>query len=553
MIVCRDLLFKYSVGEKAITALDGIDLEINSGEYVAVMGPNGSGKSTLAKVLSGILRPAGGVYFFMDRLSTGNEGERLIRDKTGIVFQNPDNQMVAMTVESEIAFALENRGLPTDQIRGRIDRIVDIIGLQDLIQRPPQTLSGGERQKVIIASILITEPVCLILDEPTSLLDSEGRRMVLDLLAAVHEKSGPWNIDNTPPTLIHFTQFPDEALLSDRLILMDDGKISREGPPSEVFRSLLEDDPPLVPLPKLLKAQILAESRKPPQIEPLPEQALLVTREKTEAYRLSGIDYSYRLPWGDSIPALEKIECRMETGSVIGIIGPTGSGKSSLARILSFLMPPDKGRIRFFEKDVKYPVSPDIRHRTGMTFQFPEKQFFCETVYEELAFGLRHRNRSADDIDNAVRGSLKSVGLDYREFAGRDPFTLSGGEKRRIGIAITLSLDPDVIILDEPTSGLDGRGADFLEKMIHVLSAAGKSVIVISHNIEFILTVCDRIFLLEQGKIKCQTTVSDILSGDFRAMAEFHLTPYIEFVIDKIKKTGAKFEKLPPPERIVSL
>jgi len=553
MISCKDLRFSYTTDGESIVGLDGLSLKIVAGEYVAIMGPNGSGKSTLARVISGIMPQDEGEYFFDGVSAKSPDGSRLIMENIGIVFQNPDNQMVAMTVESEIAFPLENKNISPSIIREKVNQIVEIFGLKELLKRPPQMLSGGERQKVLIASVLTCEPICLIFDEPTSLLDPNGRKQILELLGEIHTGVGafpsPQRDSHAKPTIIHITQFADEALQAERIIVLDKGKVAYDGTPEAIFHRLYRENKVLISLPSLLKAR-WAETlgKKPvlPQDEPL---AMIDSSKNESGFDFTDVKFIYKLSWGEDITALERATFEIPLNSVTGLMGATGSGKSSAARIMSFLAFPDEGAFNYKGMTVSRSSLSKLRKQVSLAFQFPERQFFCENVYDELAFGLRLRGVDETTITDIIMKSLELVGLEYDRFAARDPFTLSGGEKRRVGIAINLALDPEVIILDEPTSGMDGEGLVYLRKLIMALKLKGKTIVVISHNQEFILSICDKIIFFNKAKIVGQVAVSEILSGDSVISKHYLLlTPYVEYIIKKARALGILLRYLPIPD-----
>jgi len=230
MISCKDLRFSYTTDGESIVGLDGLSLKIVAGEYVAIMGPNGSGKSTLARVISGIMPQDEGEYFFDGVSAKSPDGSRLIMENIGIVFQNPDNQMVAMTVESEIAFPLENKNISPSIIREKVNQIVEIFGLKELLKRPPQMLSGGERQKVLIASVLTCEPICLIFDEPTPGVDPTGQIEVRQIIL---------NLAQRGKTIFLSSHNLDEVQrICNRIALIDQGEIKLYGELEKLRRDM---------------------------------------------------------------------------------------------------------------------------------------------------------------------------------------------------------------------------------------------------------------------------------------------------------------------------
>jgi energy-coupling factor transport system ATP-binding protein len=257
-IVVDRVSFSYSgePGAAEETALDQVSLTIAAGEFVAIVGHNGSGKSTLAKHLNGLLLPTSGDVWVAG-MNTKDEQHRWdIRQTVGMVFQNPDNQIVAATVEEDVAFGPENLGLPSELIRTRVDEALAVVGMSDYAEAPPHSLSGGQKQRVAIAGVIAMRPRCLVLDEPTAMLDPVGRREVMETISRLNEEEGI--------TVVLITHFMDEAVKAHRVVVMDDGRIVREGPPAAVFeeidllRKLRLDVPPVIELASRLRARSLA-------------------------------------------------------------------------------------------------------------------------------------------------------------------------------------------------------------------------------------------------------------------------------------------------------
>jgi len=257
-IVVDRVSFSYSgePGAAEETALDQVSLTIAAGEFVAIVGHNGSGKSTLAKHLNGLLLPTSGDVWVAG-MNTKDEQHRWdIRQTVGMVFQNPDNQIVAATVEEDVAFGPENLGLPSELIRTRVDEALAVVGMSDYAEAPPHSLSGGQKQRVAIAGVIAMRPRCLVLYEPTAMLDPVGRREVMETISRLNEEEGI--------TVVLITHFMDEAVKAHRVVVMDDGRIVREGPPAAVFeeidllRKLRLDVPPVIELASRLRARSLA-------------------------------------------------------------------------------------------------------------------------------------------------------------------------------------------------------------------------------------------------------------------------------------------------------
>ena len=242
MIELKDVTFAYPAeeGKQTKNALDGVTLSIEKGSFVAVLGHNGSGKSTLAKTMNAILVPAGGKVL-VEGMDTAEEANLLaIRQRVGMVFQNPDNQIVANVVEEDVAFAPENLGVPPAEIRRRVDDALKLVGMYEYREHAPHLLSGGQKQRVAIAGVIAMAPRCIVLDEPTAMLDPIGRREVLSTIRDLNRKSGV--------TVVLITHHMDEAAQADRLVVMSKGRVIADGPPGEVFQlSLIHISEPTRP------------------------------------------------------------------------------------------------------------------------------------------------------------------------------------------------------------------------------------------------------------------------------------------------------------------
>ncbi|OON92305.1 MAG: energy-coupling factor transporter ATPase [Epulopiscium sp. Nele67-Bin002] len=236
IIEAKDLVHEYYTEdeegkvESKVRALDGLSVKVDEGEFLVILGHNGSGKSTFAKHLNGILIAKEGVLV-VDGLDMA-KGENVwkVRENVGMVFQNPDNQIVATIVEEDVAFGVENLGVPADEIRKRVDGALDTVGMSEFKRMSPNQLSGGQKQRIAIAGIIAMQPKCIIFDESTAMLDPIGRRQVMDTMTMLNKEFGI--------TIIHITHYMEEAILADRIIVMDKGKVYLEGTPREVFKNV---------------------------------------------------------------------------------------------------------------------------------------------------------------------------------------------------------------------------------------------------------------------------------------------------------------------------
>jgi len=500
-----------------VEALRGVDLEIHEGESLAIIGPNGSGKTTFVRCLNGLLVPDSG-RITVDGLEVGDESSIWeIRRRVGMVFQNPEDQIVSTEVEREIAFGLENLGLPPAEIRRRVDEAIERFDLGAYRHASPHHLSGGEMQRLAVASVWAMRPKYIVLDEPNSLLDPEGRR---EMESAVSELRGDSNV-----AVIHITQFPEIAARYPRVVVIAGGRVRMDGPPEEVFsrgEELLEMGLDL-PFPAKvclalkglgidLGGMMLDEDElaarlssmigwDPGDIAP-PAGGPAGPPADEVVVALREVSYIYDMGLPTEKAAVRDVDLDLRRGESLALIGPSGSGKSTLVQHMNGLLRPTKGRI-YFEGRELWPDGnvAEVRRRVGLVFQFPEFQLFEETVAEDVAFAPRNFRLGPDEIDRRVRGSLEAVGLDFSTFAGRSPLALSSGERRKVAIAGVLAMDPEVVIFDEPTAGLDPSGSRSVLSLIRRLKSEGKSLVIISHDMDLVAEVADRIALMCEGSV----------------------------------------------------
>jgi len=527
MIQIRNLSFQYE-GDGENKALDGINLDIQEGEWIAVMGANGSGKTTLARCLNGLLLPTEGDVL-VDGWSVLDEDNLWnIRNRIGMVFQNPDNQIVSTVVEREIAFGLENLGIPTDEMHERVDEALARFDLTRYRRHPPHKLSGGEKQRLAIASVWAMRPKVMVLDEPTSLLDPKGRREIEDVLSTLNAADGQ--------TIFHITQYPQEALLARRVLIMAAGKIVMDAPPTEVFRqgSTLEhlglDVPFAARLAEMLRAEgiglsdgILNEEDLIRKLEhltrtteregdtPSPPHSLIPSPHRGDGtgdgrdgkIRVENVSYCYNRGLPTEQRALSEVTVTIREGEFVALIGPTGSGKSTLVQHFNALLKPSEGRVLLDGGDLwgKEVDLQKVHGKVGLVFQFPEFQLFEESVAKDVAFGPENLGWPAHRVEEAVRKALTAVGLDFERFGGRSPMGLSDGEKRRVAIAGILAMEPEVLVLDEPTSGLDPRGARQIVSILKALHREGRTIVLISHDMDLIAEVAEKAIVLNGGRL----------------------------------------------------
>lgn len=511
--------------ESMIEALKDVSLDVEKGQFVAILGRNGSGKSTLAKHINALLFPSEGEVI-VDGMDTEDGELRLkIRQTAGMVFQNPDNQIVGNLVEEDIAFGPENLGIPTADIWNRVDEALDKTGMEAFRNQSPNHLSGGQKQRVAIAGVLAMHPKCIIFDESTAMLDPQGRRNIIDVARGLQQEYGI--------TILLITHHMDEVLAADHVFVMKDGRIMGQGTPMEIFaqHKLLEECGLRLPvlyqyLDFLEQEQIIdaVACRNIHNVEDLitemtrryqKEQAdqtelpddlideIQVERNASEGILLNHVSYVYNKGFADERTALNDVNLHITKGEFVAVIGHTGSGKSTLMQHLNGLYTATEGTVYYNGQDIAdhdFSIK-QLRQKVGLVFQYPEYQLFAETVEKDVCFGPENMDISKVEAQKRAYEAIEAVGLPDTIY-DCSPLQLSGGQKRRVAIAGILAMQPDYLVLDEPTAGLDPYSAEKLLEMLKDLQVRqGIAIILVSHSMEEVAEYADRIVVMDQGKI----------------------------------------------------
>ena len=551
MITCTNVEFTYD-GDRLVLA--GINAHIAPGEFVCILGGNGSGKSTLAKHFNALLVPDAGSVA-TDGMSTADEKNLYaIRSTAGMVFQNPDDQLVATLVESDIAFGPENLGVPTNELSQRVADALASVGLMGFDQHETHALSGGQKQRVAIAGALAMHPEVLILDEASSMLDPRGRHGLLKVCQ---------ELNHAGMTIVMITHFMEEAALADRVVVLDRGRIALEGTPEEILTRA--DELHSLNLEEPFACQLALElKRRGLDIRPHVDEESVVTEiraamgrhietslceeiaasdeapQSSDAVPLIQFEhvyYSYEkstrerarrrkknapaaqaAEWGNdpnAVWALRDISFDVHEGEMLGIAGHTGSGKSTIIQHMNGLVHPTQGRVLLQGVSMADKhVNETAKTTVGMVFQYPEHQLFANTVFEDVAFGPQNLGLSANEVTERVLEALRLVGLDADEVAQKSPFELSGGQQRRCAFAGVLAMRPRVLVLDEPVAGLDPAARTEFLQLIDDLHARGLTIVMVSHSMEDIATHCDRVLIMNKGSIVSLGTPREVFASD---------------------------------------
>ena len=607
-------------------ALDGMSAHVETGEFLCILGGNGSGKSTLAKHLNALLVPDEG-RVVVDGMDTADaECTYAVRKTCGMVFQNPDDQLVASLVEDDVAFGPENLGIPTPELRERVTQALEDVGLSGFERHETHALSGGQKQRVAIAGVLAMNPSVLVLDEASAMLDPRGRAGLMRVCHELHERG---------MTIVMITHFMEEAAQADRVIVMERGRVALEGTPDEVllqadaldhlnldvpFAARLSLDArraganvaPTVNADELAQrvlalagagAQVTAAANgaSAPAAQPVaaaedsqegagssqaesasgngsnafPTQeaaartpasfsasagidatgsqtgsendngdlfptcsemagklvsvaasgdaGAVSTGTGTPLIEFCNVSFTYdaaeakrqrkrggqqakrQAKWGnapDSLWAIRNVSFAVHQGEFFGIAGHTGSGKSTIIQHMNGILKPTSGQVLVMGADISDKrCEASLRGSIGVVFQYPEHQLFAETVYKDVAFGPRNLGLKDNEVDARVRESLERVGLAFDEVAEKSPFELSGGQQRRVAFAGVLAMNPRVLVLDEPAAGLDPASRTSFLGMISRLHQQGLTVVMVSHSMDDLARMCDRVAIMNEGQL----------------------------------------------------
>jgi energy-coupling factor transport system ATP-binding protein len=496
-------------------ALDGVDLEVEPGEILLVVGDSGSGKSTLLRATNGLVPHSTGGRFAGDVVafgrSTRTHKPRELADVVGFVHQDPEAQFVVDRVEADVAFVLENLGLPDETMRRRVEEVLDALGIAHLRDRNPATLSGGERQRAAIAGALAAAPDALVLDEPTSQLDPQGAE---DVLGAI----GRLNADLGTTVLLAEHRLERGAPLADRAVVMRGGRIATPGDPTHVLADypgapsvtrlgrLLGWDPPPLTV-RAARAHAMGMEHRPepgpdagsddgldpPAAAPVPGEPLLVA---------TGLGVAV-----DRRPVLHGVDLTVRRGEVVALLGRNGSGKTTLLRTLAGLLTPDAGRI-------------DPRPPVAYVPQDPNTLLFAPTVRAEVAETLRLLGRPDRA---AVEHWLEVLGIS--ELADRHPRSLSGGQRQRVAIAAVAVGGADLLLLDEPTRGMDATSRHALEAAIAHHARDGGAVVLATHDVELAARCASHAVVLGDGEVVASGPARDVLAGSLFAPQVLRVLP----------------------------
>jgi len=510
--VLDSVSYKYPRSENFV--LSNISLQIGQGEFLGFIGPTGAGKTTLCLTLNGIVPQFFGGRFFgsvhIGDMDTLDHPISAMAGRVGQVFEDPETQLIATSVENEIAFALENLLVPRDEILRRIPRVLEMVRLDGNEKKHPAELSGGQKQRLAIAAALAVQPNLLVLDEPTSQLDPVGAQEVFATVRELNKELGM--------TIVMASHAAEEmAEYADRLALLSHGEIVQTGTPDQMysqvallsqndmrppqvastFYSICQHSTPLPSIPVRMAEgdQMLAFTYHscglhPPAVEEKPaarhDQPLLSLRDLQHVYP-------------DGTAALHGVSLDIHQGEYVLIIGQNGAGKSTLVKHFLNLLQPTAGQVLVDGVETSKLSVSQLARRIGYVAQNPDNQIFNPTVGDEVSFALRNLDYSAEEVEARTVESLTNMGLmDVRQ---AHPLSLPKGDRARVVIAAILAMKPEIIIFDEPTTGQDFRGSRYILDISRQLHQMGKTVIVITHHLYLMPEYAERVIVMGKGTL----------------------------------------------------
>lgn len=490
-------------------ALNDLTVTIERGEWVAIVGANGSGKTTFARHCNALLLPTIGKVTIAGLDTLAPSHHTRIRSQVGMVFQNPEDQIISSVIEEDCAFGPENLGIPAKEIQERVSRSLKTVEMYEQRMRPPHLLSAGQMQRIALAGVLAMQPDCIIFDESTAMLDPRGRLEVLNTMRSLHEHS---------TTVLFITHFMEEAGRADRVLVFDQGKVVFDGPPKTLFNDTdllqkcgLEQPVTLQLLDGMRQIHPLLADLSPNfetalrQIPLYPGKIRLEVTQKTNngqtpAIQVINLSHTYMPGTPMAHQALIDVSFEVTHGKSHGLAGATGSGKSTLLQHLNGLYRPQTGEVKigpFTVSDPDLDVKA-LRRYAGLVFQNPEIYFFEQYVGDEIAYGPRLLY-GKDGLRERVRNAMELVGLNFETFKDRLTFQLSGGERRKVALAATLALQPRVLVLDEPTAGLDPASRRNLHATLKNFQRDGIDMILSSHSMGDIAELASNLTIMSKG------------------------------------------------------
>jgi len=554
----RDFTFGYE--GRNTPALSNINLRIPRGQTVAIMGPAGAGKSTLLRCLNGFIphffRGTRTGQVLVNDLNTKDYDIPFLSHRVGLLFDDPTSQLLAPNVADEIAFGMENYGIPREQMVEAVRENVSAFRLSGMEHRNPHTLSGGQQQACALAAIMAMAPQILALDEPTSRLDPIGTRSVYSIVESIAEKKTRTILlaDNKVEELVGFV---------DRIVVLNEGRVLRDGKPRDVLKDVDLIFKAGIRPPQVTELFSKIAEKMGRQFDDLPitldearERMLkLIERARTrsdyahqslKSYATEEVAVEAKDLWhvypgitrGFEVTALKNINFKIRHGEFTAILGQNGSGKTTLVKHFNALLRPTKGSIFVYGRDTKKTLTAELAGLVGHVFQNPDHQIFARTVLKELEFGPTNLKVPPEEIKKRIPDALRAVDLP-EDILDLVPLDLSTAQKQRVNIASVLMTHPRLLVVDEPTTGQDPQMRRELMAMMQRLNRdRNMTTVVITHDMNLAAEYCERCIVLRQGEILLDGTPREVFSQPQLLSTTFLSPPQVTLLSQQLKEEG---------------
>jgi energy-coupling factor transporter ATP-binding protein EcfA2 len=521
-LIVENLTFSYRDREE--TAIREISFSANRGEVLLVAGASGCGKTTLIRCINGLIPRSYKGKISGDILVYGEDTSKWplsrISQQIGTVLQDPERQILGTKVLNEVAFGLENLGMPRDEIRNRADEALKFLNITHLRDRETFNLSGGEKQKVALAGVLAMRPSILLLDEPLASLDPASAQETLAMVRMLADEG---------ISVIMIEHRVEDVLKIDpeRVMFLDAGEIRYLGDLDGLNQVVNYHE---VKLPAEVIIRRAATAPIPPTLEVLP--GVQSATDDTPLVQFNEVGFGYE----KDVEVLHGINLEINRGDVIAVLGPNGAGKTTFVKHAIGLLKPKTGQVLVKGVDTHEATVAEIASTLGYVFQSPSHMLFAQTVHDELAFGPKNLKHSPEEIEKEVMQALETVNL--VEFEDDPPLSLSFGQQKRVSIAAILAMRSRILVMDEPTAGQDYQ--NYMNFMDSILQMPGfESILFITHDVDIAVIYANRVILVADGRIAADGPPEEVLA-DLPSLQACRLVPttLLKANLDRLEKSG---------------